>query len=117
MIRMATQLRIMACRYSVQGYYENRYIFAPEIAEYYNMNVRALMSTLRQLARMGILRNYVGGKEPRFIFAKAPAELTLYKILSVLEGDAQFNCCKELMSDPVTMGNHCTLKQELSLIN
>lgn len=96
---IVTRLGVIACRYLVKGYYENRYISAPEIAEYHNMNVRALMPALRQLTRMGILRSRVGGKEPGFIFANDPAELTLYKILSVLEGDAQFNCCKELMPD------------------
>lgn len=99
MILTVTRLGIIACRYLVKGYDENRYISAPEIAEHYNMNVRALMPALRQMTRMGMLRSRVGGKEPGFIFAKDPAEITLYNVLSVLEGDAQFNCCKELMPE------------------
>lgn len=99
MILTVTRLGIMACRYLAKGYYENRYISAPEIAEHYNMNVRALMPALRQLTRMGILRSRVGGNTPGFIFAKDPKEITLYQILNVLEGDTHFECCKELVPD------------------
>lgn len=97
MIRIATRLGIIACRYLVQGYYENRYICAPEIAEQYNMNVRALMPSLRQLTRMGILRSRVGGSTPGFIFAKDPKHFTLLQVLIALEGDVHFECCKKLI--------------------
>ena len=99
MIRIATRLGIIACRYLVQGYYENRYICAPEIAEQYNMNVRALMPSLRQLTRMGILRSRVGGSTPGFIFAKDPKKITLLQVLIALEGDAHFECCKKIIPD------------------
>lgn len=97
MIRIATRLGIMACRYLVQGYYDNRYISAPEIAEHYNMNVRALMPSLRQLTRAGIFRSRVGGTTPGFIYAKDPKDLTLFQIIIALEGAAHFECCKELV--------------------
>lgn len=99
MIRIVTRLGIMACRYLVKGYYENRYIPAPEIAEHYNMNVRAVMPSLRQLTRIGILRSRTGGNTPGFIFAKDPKELTLHQLLVALEGDVHFECCKELMPE------------------
>lgn len=99
MIRIATRLGIMACRYLANGYRENRYICAPEIAEHYNMNVRALMPSLRQLTRMGILRSRVGGNNPGFIFAKDPQKVTLLQILTALEGGTHFECCKELIPD------------------
>lgn len=106
MIRIATRLGIMACRYLVKGYYENSYISAPEIAEYYNMNVRAVMPSLRQLTRAGILRSRVGGNTPGFIFAKDPGELTLHQIMVALEGDAHFECCRELVP-----GLNCDCKE------
>lgn len=99
MIRIATRLGIIACRYLVKGYYENKYISAPEIAEHYNMNVRALMPSLRQLTHRGILHSRVGGSTPGFIFAKDPKELTLYQILITLEGESHFECCKRLIPD------------------
>lgn len=99
MIRIATRLGIIACRYLVNGYYENRYISAPEIAEQYNMNVRAVMPSLRQLTRMGILRSRVGGSTPGFIFAKDPALYSMLDIINALEGAATFNCCKELVPE------------------
>ena len=97
MMLIATRLGIIACGYLVSGYYDNRYISAPEIAERYNMNVRALMPALRQLTKSGILRSRVGGKEPGFIYAKDPKEYTLYQIIITLEGDARFCCTKELV--------------------
>lgn len=99
MIRIATRLGIIACRYLVQGYYDNRYTSAPEIAEHYNMNVRALMLALHQLTKAGILRSRVGGATPGFIFAKDPKEFSLYQIMVVLEGEPHFECCKELISN------------------
>ncbi|CDN31944.1 hypothetical protein BN938_1864 [Mucinivorans hirudinis] len=83
----------------VQGYEENRYISAPEIAEHYNMNVRALMPALNQLTRAGILRSRVGGTTPGFIYAKDPKEISLHTILVVLEGEPHFECCKELIKE------------------
>lgn len=97
MITVATRLGMIACRYLVTGYDENRYISAPEIAQHYNMNVRALMPALRQLTRVGILRSRVGGNMPGFIFSKSPKEFTLFQVLTVLEGSSQFLCCKELV--------------------
>ena len=97
MIRIATRLGFIACRYLVQGYYDNRYISAPEIAEHYNMNVRALMPALHQLTKAGILRSRVGGTTPGFIFTKDPKDLTLFQIITALEGAVHFECCKELV--------------------
>lgn len=97
MIRIGTRLGIIACRYLVKGYYENRYICAPEIAEHYNMNVRAVMPSLRHLTHVGILRSRVGGSAPGFIFVKDPKLITLYQIMIALEGDIYFECCKDLV--------------------
>lgn len=94
---IVTRLGFIACGYLVKGYYENRYIPAPEIAGQYNMNVRALMPALRQLTRVGILRSRIGGNTPGFMFVKNPEEYTMYQILTALEGDAHFECCKELV--------------------
>ena len=93
MILIATRLGLIACGYLVGGYYESRYISAPEIAQRYNMNVRALMPALHRLVMAGILRSRVGGTTPGFIYAKDPKELTLF----AMEGEAAFACCKELV--------------------
>lgn len=114
MILIVTRLGIIACRYLVKGYAENRYVSAPEIAEYYNMNVRALMPALRQLTRVGILRSRVGGVTPGFIFARNPAEITMHEILSALEGDPKFACCKELISD---LKCDCTDKSQCGIFH
>ena len=97
MIRIATRLGIIACRYLVQGYYDNRYISAPEIAEHYNINVRALMPALHQLTKAGVLRSRVGGTTPGFIYARDPEEISLYQIMVILEGEPYFECCKDLI--------------------
>lgn len=99
MIRTSTRLGIIACRYLVQSYYNNKYISAPEIAEHYNMNVRALMPALHQLTKAGILRSRVGGTTPGFIYSKDPKELSLHQIMVVLEGEPYFGSCNELISN------------------
>ena len=50
----STRYGLIACRYLVRGYYEGVWLSAPEIAEHYGMNVRALTPSLRQLSRAGI---------------------------------------------------------------
>lgn len=114
MILIATRLGIIACSYLANGYYEHRYISAPEIAERYNMNVRALMPALRQLTRVGILRSRVGGSTPGFIFSKDPAEFTLLQILNALEGSTDFPCCKELVPN---LKCHCEDETKCKVIS
>ena len=46
----STRYGLIACRYLVRGYYEGVWLSAPEIAEHYGMNVRALTPSLRQLS-------------------------------------------------------------------
>lgn len=117
MIRIATRLGIMACRYLVHGYYDNRYTSAPEIAEHYNMNVRALMPSLHQLTKSGILRSRVGGTTPGFIYARDPKEVSMHHIMVVLEGESHFECCKELMPDLKCDINKCEECGVLSLFH
>ncbi len=112
MITIATRLGILACRYLVAGYYENRYISAPEIAEYHHMNVRALMPALRQLTRAGILHSRTGGNMPGFIFTKSPKEITLLQIFNTLEGHTRFLCCKELVPK---LACGCSSKKECEI--
>lgn len=96
MFLASTRYALIACRSLTRGYFENRYSAAPDIAEVLNINVRALMPALRQLTRAGILRSRVGGKEPGFIFARHPREITLFEVLTALEGDNEVVCCKEV---------------------
>lgn len=112
MIRIGTRLGIIACRYLVKGYYDNRYICAPEIAEHYNMNVRSVMPSLRHLTHVGILRSRVGGNAPGFIFVKDPKQITLYQIMVALEGDIYFECCKDLV---VGLKCDCTTRDNCSI--
>ena len=95
MFLAVTRLGLIACQHLAECYEEGRYVAAPDIAEKYSMNVRALMPALRQLTRVGILRSRVGGSEPGFIFARNPDELTVLDIVLALEGDSPFLCCME----------------------
>lgn len=97
MLLACTRYGLIACRYLTEGYYGNRYIPAPEIAEKYNMNIRALMPALRQLTRAGILRSRVGGTEPGFIFSRDPETISMLEILSALEGNLKITCCREII--------------------
>lgn len=98
MFLASTRCGLIACRHLARCYYTNTYTSAPEIAEKYNMNVRALMPALRQLTRYGILRSRVGGKEPGFMFSRSPREITLLEVITALEGNHSVPCCKELIA-------------------
>lgn len=97
MFLAVTRYGLIACQYLAESYAEGRYVAAPDIAEKYNMNVRALMPALRQLTKASILRSRVGGSEPGFIFAKNPKEVSVLEILLALEGDIEFTCTKDLI--------------------
>lgn len=98
MFLAVTRLGLIACQYLAKCYAEGRYVAAPDIAERYNMNVRALMPALRQLTKAGILRSRVGGLEPGFIFSRDPEELTALDIVLALEGDREFLCSMDSIS-------------------
>lgn len=91
-----TRLFLIACGYLKNSYYQSKYVPAPEIAEYYKMNTRALMPALVRLTQAGILRSRVGGKEPGFIFSRDPETITMLEVIRALEGDYSFSCCREL---------------------
>ena len=97
MFLVSTRCGLIACRYLVQCFYNESYVAAPDIAEKYNMNVRALMPALRQLTRAGILRSRTGGKEPGFIFSRNPDSISLLEVLVALEGEAEMRCCKDVI--------------------
>lgn len=96
MFLASTRYALIACRYLTRSYLENRYCSAPEIADAFNINVRALMPALRQLTRAGILRSRVGGKEPGFIYTRHPSEISLLEVFTILEGDNEMLCCTEV---------------------
>lgn len=97
MLLACTRYGLIACRYLTEGYYDSRYISAPEIAEKYGMNVRALMPALRLLTRAGILHSRVGGAEPGFIFTRNPDSISMLELLTVLEGSVKVNCCRDII--------------------
>lgn len=99
MILISTRLSLISCRYLTRAYYEKRWVAAPEIAAYYNMNVRALMPALRSLTKAGILKSRVGGNTPGFMFANDPKTYSLLDVLTVLEDGYEIQCCKRVIPD------------------
>ena len=53
MLSNPTRYGLIACRYLVWGWHNNVWLNAPEIAERYRMNVRALSPALRRLVMAG----------------------------------------------------------------
>ena len=106
MFLSSTRLFLIASRYLVQGYADNIKLTAPDIATRCNMNPRALMPALRRLTQVGILKSQTGGTSPGFIFARDPETISMYEIISALEGEFKFHCCCDLTED-VT----CELKE------
>ena len=113
MLLANTRYGLIACRFLTEGYFNNRYISAPEIARKYNMNVRAIMPALRQLTRMGILNSRVGGLEPGFIFARNPKTISLLDIFTALEGNIKMACCREVIKG---LKCDCISKENCSIL-
>lgn len=96
-LRLSTRLGLIACRYLAKAHQQGVWVTAPEMAAYYNMNVRALMPALRGLVRAGILRSQVGGRTPGFAFAKSPDQVMLLDVMNALEDQIVVSCCKDLV--------------------
>ena len=114
MLLACTRYGLIACRFLTEGYYTNKYISAPAIAEKYNMNTRAIMPALRQLTRTGILHSRVGGKEPGFIFSRDPKSISILEIFIALEGDFRTTCCREIIKE---LKCDCRKKEDCSVLS
>ncbi|MCP9611376.1 RrF2 family transcriptional regulator [Coprobacter tertius] len=99
MFLVSTRCGIIACRLLAEAFGSGTYLNAQAIAAHYNMNVRSLMPALRQLTRSGILQSRVGGKQPGFIFARDPSEISLLDVVTALEGSVSVPCCREVIKD------------------
>lgn len=99
MLLISTRLGLIACRYLTDSYYKNKWTSAPEIADRYNINVRAVMPALRHLTRAGILKSQVGGREPGFMLVNDPKDVSLLDVLTALEGEYSIPCCKTIIRD------------------
>lgn len=95
MFLATTRHGIIATILLVDNYYKGAWTSAPEIAERYKMNVRALHPALTQLVRSGILRSRVGGKTPGFLFTRDPELVTMDEVITSLQGRTIFTCCKD----------------------
>lgn len=94
MLSNPTRYGLIACRYLVWGWHNNVWLNAPEIAERYRMNVRALSPALRRLVMAGILRSQCGGTRPGFMLSRAPEEVTMLEVVRALEGNFRMDCCR-----------------------
>ena len=99
MLLLSTRLFLIASTYLVEGYSEQTKITAPNIAEKCNINSRALMPALRRLTQVGLLKSQVGGRNPGFIFARDPALISMYEVVTALEGEFKLSSCREVVDD------------------
>ena len=99
MFHTSTRLAIIASRFMVEAYYNGYKIPSTDLAAEYNMNMRALMPALRKLTRAGILRSQTGGNDPGFIFARDPKIISLYEVITILEGETKVLKCTEVIND------------------
>lgn len=81
----------------VKSYEENKKITAPKLASDYNLNVRVLNSALRSLVKAGILNSQIGGTQPGFIFSRNPRQISLYEIITALEGKTRMMSCHDVI--------------------
>lgn len=99
MFLVSTRISLIVCRGLVKSFEKNKKISAPELATRYNLNVRILNTSLRNLVKAGILNSQVGGNEPGFIFSKNPRLISLYEIVTIFEGESKMMCCKDVISN------------------
>ena len=97
MFHYSTRLALIASRFLVESYYNGYKVPSTDVAAEYNMNIRALMPALRKLTQGGILRSQTGGNEPGFIFARDPKTISLYEVIVALEGETNFEGCRDVM--------------------
>lgn len=71
MLTNPTRYGLIACRYLAWGWHYGVWLNAPEIAERYRINVRALSPALLRLVQAGILHSRVGGPKPGYICSHA----------------------------------------------
>lgn len=98
MLTNPTRYGLIACRYLVWGWHNGVWLNAPEIAERYRMNVRALSPALRRLVLAGILRSQCGGTRPGFMLSRPPEEVTMLEVVRALEGNFRMDCCRTVLS-------------------
>ncbi len=118
MLLLPTRLFLIASGYFVQGYAEKIKITAPSIAKRYGMNSRALMPSLRRLTQVGILKSQVGGANPGFILAKSPDKITMYEIISALEGEFKISSCRDIMDNvncEIKNCDNCSVFQSINI--
>ena len=99
MFLISTRISLIVCRGLVKSFKNNKKITALELASRYNINVRILNTSLRNLVKSGILSSQVGGSEPGFIFSRDPKSISLYEIVTVFEGESKMMCCKDVISN------------------
>lgn len=97
MLSNPTRYGLIACRYLVWGWHNNVWLNAPEIAEHYRINVRALSPALRRLVMAGILRSQCGGTRPGFMLSRKPSDVTMLEVVRALEGNFRMDCCRAVL--------------------
>ena len=98
MFLVITRIGIFVCKYLISSYYDNVWVSAPQIADKYGINVRSVNSALARMKRAGLLLSRVGGREPGFIFAKDPKEISTFDVIKAMQGDFTISCCKNIIS-------------------
>lgn len=111
MLTNPTRYGLIACRYLVWGWHNGVWLNAPEIAERYRMNVRALSPALRRLVLAGILRSQCGGTRPGFMLSRPPEEVTMLEVVRALEGNFRMDCCRTVLSSV-----RCSCETECCLV-
>ncbi len=99
MFHTSTRLALIASRFLVEAYYSGYKIPSTDLASEYNMNTRALMPALRKLTQAGVLRSQTGGTDPGFIFTRDPKTISLYEVITILEGETMMIKCSAVVND------------------
>jgi len=88
----------------------NRMASAREIGDRHNVPIPLLMNVLKTLARSGVIRSSRGARGG-YALAIDPSEVTLAKLLEVVEGPLRFvQCAGHARQDP-SMGLICELEK------
>ena len=117
MLRLPTRLFLIVSRSLVQGYADKVKISAPSMANRYNVNSRALMPALRRLTQVGILKSQIGGSKPGFIFTRKPSKISMYEIITALEGEFKTSSCRDIMDDVTCEIDKCSDCSVFQIIN
>ncbi len=96
---------------------KNRIVSAREIAEQYDLPLRLLMNVMKQLSRAGLVQS-VRGANGGYTLAVEPGQITLRKLIGVMEGPIELAQCLafDRKGKKCSVVKRCPLREPIHIV-